>query len=136
MEKAKQLNIVYNITETRNLFILQNKNVFLSAVTERAPRSYESQLSRSVRTVEAQVGDYVKLVCFVRSSLPVSFTWKQGSRTLDATSDVLVLPNAQVGQSGTYTCTMQNDLGADSLHYFVSIEGWTLFPILRKKYIL
>ena len=28
MEKAKQLNIVYNIAETRNLFILQNKKSF------------------------------------------------------------------------------------------------------------
>ncbi|XP_075252663.1 cell adhesion molecule DSCAM-like isoform X5 [Convolutriloba macropyga] len=94
----------------------------IHAVVEQAPKSYESDLTLAIRTMNARVGDYVKLVCFVRSSLPVSFTWNHGGRTLDATSDILVIQSARVKDNGTYTCSMENELGSDSMQYIVNVE--------------
>ena len=118
--RAVQGNVIFSLSTASNFFSIL-------AVAEQPPQSYMTELKMYSTNIKSQVGGYVKLVCFVKSSLPVTFQWKYNGGLLEETSDTLIIQNAQTSHSGIYTCTMSNEMGMDSMQYTLTVESeWFL----------
>ena len=95
-------------------------------------------------TVYVEFGSPLTLSCTSQGSPPDTFTWmKDGtpapltpnlttlthdSTTADFRSDY-VINNVTITDGGTYTCSIANPIGNDSLNITVTIYGKYLYPI-------
>ena len=55
----------------------------------------------------------VTLSCSAVGSVPLNITWLLNGDPVASSDGVLILDSIQLGQFGTYTCTVSNALGMD-----------------------
>lgn|GEM_PF-837705 len=96
----------YSILVTNNSGAVVSSNVVLTVL---APIAFTTQpLSQNL-----YVGNSATLTAAVTGTLPISLQWLYNGVIIpDATNTALVLTNLQVGQSGTYSLSASNLLGA------------------------
>jgi len=60
----------------------------------------------------AGAGSTITLTIAAIGEMPLSYQWTDGTNLLaNATNNVLIIPNAQTNDTGSYSCTVTNDFG-------------------------
>ncbi|XP_078696929.1 protein amalgam-like isoform X1 [Branchiostoma floridae x Branchiostoma belcheri] len=85
---------------------------------------YIASITSISEPVEVTVGDHVKFRCVAEGSPTPNITWSRNGLRLKASSDdavgdvrtsALVLSSVELGDTGTYSCTARNGIGAPQI---------------------